>query len=543
MTLIVLCLVLAFTIKRSITDSSTSLSSFENRILGSVNGSRAYEFGLQLENITLSHYSYRSGGSSGALEAAYWIKNKLEGFGINAGLEGFSFVSWNLLSKPTFIIDLDGNFNTKNDQINVESFESEHLSWHTMNGGVFSDLVILPLPPASDLSEIGLRPINMTEWNAVDTTSKIILTGREIRWSSDWEQVFVEKISAQPPLAVVYTWWYDWMAFTPIMHSSAGGKPLSTFGPYLWNNEIPAGSVKFEDGLNIRNLEKLTNVSAYVLIDSQIGLGTHYNVLGKIDGWESPNKYVIVSAHYDSVTCAGFCDNGAGSAGLLEIAKILADAVRNGTYIPRYTILFIAFTSEEFGLVGAINYIAQHKNEVPNIMAVINLDCIGSDSLRVTQTESIDGFDLDEIIARAASDLNIQISYEAPGGSDQEAFRNPSWADSFYSFYWGLNANISDATPVKSSAMLISYPLLYYDKWALGEPGWIHTSYDNSTTQNWVELDDLGNHIKVAVLALLRICPTFQILIEGPYYEEGVGEYWIITIPKRRPLRLISIYY
>jgi len=521
--------------------SSANLSAFERNILDRVCGLRAYEFYLQLENITLKHYSYRSGGSEGALEAACWIKGKFESFGIHAWLEGFNFVTWNLRSKPVLIIDLDGNLNTTNDQVNIESFESEHLSWPTGDGGVFSDLVVLPLPYASNISEIGLQPINMTEWDAVDTTGKIVLTGREIRWSSNWEQAFVEKISAQPPSAVIYTWWYEWMNFTPIMHSSAGGRPLSAFGPYFWDKKVPVGSVNFEDGLNIRNLEKAVNVSAYVSIDAKIDLGTHYNVLGKIRGREDPNKCVIISAHYDSVTCAGFCDNGAGTAGLIEIAKILADAVKNGIYWPKYTILFIAFADEELGLVGSINYIMQHKSEMPNIVAVINLDCIGSDSLRVTETEAVDGFDLDEIIIQASHDLGIPISSEAPGGSDQEVFRNPSWANSFYSFCWGLAANVSDATPVRSSAMLISYPLMYRDKWTLGEPGWIHTSYDNSTTQGWIEVDDLENHIKVAALALLRICPTVELpMIEGPYYKEGVGEYWIIVMPNRRPLRLIS---
>ena len=44
--------------------------------------------------------------------------------------------------------------------------------------------------------------------------------------------------------------------------------------------------------------------------------------------------------------------------------------------------------------------------------------------------------------------------------------------------------------------------------WSTGTPGWIHTSYDNSTstaTMNWVESDDLENHLKVATLTIMRI--------------------------------------
>jgi len=493
------------------TSITSGLSLLEQKVVSSVNGSSAYNFDLELENIAFRHYSYRSGGSSGADEAAYWIKAQFESFGLYARLESFEFTTWDLLDKPTLIIDVDGNKSTINDQILIESFQSTHLSWPTPPGGVFADLVVLPLPEAANRDEIGLRPIDRALWDSINTTGKIVLIGMEVRWSSDWEQTFVEKITSQTPATIVYTWWYYWMSFTPILLSSAGGRPLSGFGPYYWNNHIPVGAINYEDGLHIRNMECSMNVSAHVLINSVIGMDQHYNVVGMIKGYENPDKLVIISAHYDTVTCAGFCDNGAGTAGIIELARVFAEAVKEGFYRPKYTILFIAFASEELGLVGSINYVKQHKNEMPNIVAVINLDCIGSDELRVTETEPINGFDLDETIMNAAQDLGIPITYETPGGSDQETFRNPSWANRFYYWCWQLEANITDAMPVKSSALVISYPLLYKDLWKMGSPGWIHTSYDNSTstlTLNWVEADDLESHLKVVALTILRVTPT-----------------------------------
>jgi len=47
--------------------------------------------------------------------------------------------------------------------------------------------------------------------------------------------------------------------------------------------------------------------------------------------------------------------------------------------------------------------------------------------------------------------------------------------------------------------------------WSRGTAGWIHTAYDNSTsteTLNWVETEDLENHIKVALLTLIRTSPN-----------------------------------
>jgi hypothetical protein len=196
---------------------------------------------------------------------------------------------------------------------------------------------------------------------------------------------------------------------------------------------------------------------------------------------------------------------------VLELAKVFADAVGAGFYKPAYTLLFVAFTSEELYLVGSINYIKQHKSEMANIKAVVNLDCIGSDEFRYTETDSVGGFDLDQIILGAARDIGIPAEVEPPGGSDHESFRDPAWANDIYSMYWGLDANISNAYPVLSSALLISFPLLYDDLWYMGRPGWIHTEYDNSTstsTLDWVEATDLQNQIRVAALTTVRISPN-----------------------------------
>ena len=369
--------------------------------------------------------------------------------------------------------------------------------------------MVLPLPPAANHGEIGVNPIDTIEWNKVNTTGKILLIGREIRWNWNWQQTFVNKLTAQTPAAVVYTWWYPWMNFTPTFFSSAGGRPLSPFGSYYWNLKIPVGFVNYEDGLQIRDAESANpTVSANVTIRSIIGNGTHYNVVGKITGYKNPEKLVIISGHYDTVMCSGFCDNGAGVAGILELAKVFADAAQKEIYKPNYTLVFVAFTGEELDLVGSAQYVKQHKNEMANITAVINLDCIGNDDLYVTETPESN---LTQTIIEAAQDLGISITSEQVGGSDQESFRVPGIVNNDINYCWGVNLGISDANTVDSSVMLDSYPLFYSDLWNMGTAGWIHTPYDNSTstdTQSWVEVDDLENHIEVAAVTIMRISPN-----------------------------------
>jgi len=504
--------------------AAESLTSQESQVVALVNGTNAYRYDSELEEIALNHsvsgYSFRAGGSAGATATAIWLRDRLVGFGLDVSLESFEFTNWNLPSQPSLIIDEDGDNSTNSDQTQMSSFQSEHYSWPTPEGGIFADLVVLRLPAASNFSDIGRNPINATLWNSIDTEGKIVLIGREVRWSRSWEQAFQTKLTAQPPAAVVYTWWYSWMSFCPPFFSSVGGRPSSSLGPYYWNLHVPAGWVNYEDGLHIRDRESNFNVSAKAVIPSVVGSGPHYNVVGELQGNVNQSKFVIVSGHYDTVMTSGFVDNGAGASAVLELARVFTKAAKEGLFKPDYSILFIGFASEELGLVGSSNYVKQHKGEMEDIVAVINVDSIGSDNLYVTQTDSGKGFDLDELVQEAAADLNTSATFYEQGGSDQEAFRDPNMANSIYSEWWhGLSPGISDAVPVKSSAMLVSFPLLYSDEWNRDSPGWIHTAYDNSTsteTLSWLEPDNLEEQIKVAALSLMRVSPSSQIVDARP---------------------------
>lgn len=489
------------------------LTTTESQIMELVNGTNVYNYDLELEQIAynhaLSNYSFRAAGSSGANATADWLLEQFTMLGLEAHKEPFEFTTWDVASKPFLAIDDDGNLNTTADRVEITPFQCEHYSWPTFPDGVFRDLVVLPLPTAASYSEIGARAINMTQWNSINTTGKILLTGREVRWDNSWQTTYRNKLTAQPPAAIVYTWWYDFMSFAPDYFSSAGGRPLAgPLGPYYWNLHIPVGFTDYAAGQWIRNRENSLNVSAQVRVEATIGHGPNYNIVARLNGTKYPDKLVIVSSHYDTVMSSGFCDNGAGTAGVLELARVFTEANRSGLFRPKYTILFIAFTGEELDLVGSTNYVMQHKAEMSNTVAVIQLDCIGSDNLYVTETSPGPQFDLDQLVLKAGQDIGVPGQTETPGGSDQETFRDPATINNEYWSYWSLNAGISDASPVQSSAMIISYPLTPTEKFSTGHPGWIHTSYDNSTstvTLNWVETDGLANHVKVAALSVSRI--------------------------------------
>ena len=307
--------------------SDSSLTSEESQVTALVNGTEAYNYDLELEKIALRHFAFRSAGSAGANETANWLRAQLESFGLEAWLEPFNFTTWDLASKPSLLVDLDGNEGTASDQVVISSFQSEHLSWPTPSGGAFAQLVTLPLPAAATADEAATKTIDASVWSAINTTGKVVLTGKEVLGSSSflprapasWRSTFLNKLWVEPPLAVVYTCWYSWNAFIPSFFGSSAGH--ASLGLH-----VPSGSVNYQDGLYMRNLLDTVSPSARVVVDSAAGNGTHYNVVGRIRGSGNPDRTIIVSSHYDTVMTAGFGDNGGGTAGVLELARVFSHA-------------------------------------------------------------------------------------------------------------------------------------------------------------------------------------------------------------------------
>ena len=99
------------------------------------------------------------------------------------------------------------------------------------------------------------------------------------------------------------------------------------------------------------------------------------NVIATFPGKVTPDEYVILGAHYDSYTGGPFAqgadDNASGTAGVLEVSRILTQ------YQFEKTIIFCAFSAEEYGLFGSEAYAARCEQEGMNILGYINMDMIG----------------------------------------------------------------------------------------------------------------------------------------------------------------------
>lgn len=141
-------------------------------------------------------------------------------------------------------------------------------------------------------------------------------------------------------------------------------------------------------------------------------------------------QVVLVTAHLDSVNLSGgpaapapgADDNGSGSAGLLEMARVFAG------HQAEQDIRFILFGGEEQGLFGSLRYVASlTQTERKRIRSVLNMDMIGALN---TQKRSVmlEGAPLsqrliDGLAAAAATHTSLQIETSLhPFASDHVPF-------------------------------------------------------------------------------------------------------------------------
>ena len=119
---------------------------------------------------------------------------------------------------------------------------------------------------------------------------------------------------------------------------------------------------------------------ASIAMDNQIKRQASRNVIGILPGKTRPDEYVIYTAHWDHLgrcdaapdgddICNGAVDNASGTAGLIALAEAHA---RAGA--PDRSIIFLAVTAEESGLLGSRYYAENPIYPLAQTVGGINID-------------------------------------------------------------------------------------------------------------------------------------------------------------------------
>ncbi len=170
---------------------------------------------------------------------------------------------------------------------------------------------------------------------------------------------------------------------------------------------------------------------------AQKGFVYAFNVMGRIPGNGEFDGVIVIGAHYDHLGFGddgslepdsraihnGADDNASGTAALLEVAREMIE--RRGQL--KRDVVFMAFSAEERGLVGASNIVRRPPEGlvIESIVAMVNMDMVGrlrDDKLSVLGGDSAEEWD--DLVGPLCDHYGFEctVGGDGFGSSDQSAF-------------------------------------------------------------------------------------------------------------------------
>jgi Zn-dependent M28 family amino/carboxypeptidase len=169
--------------------------------------------------------------------------------------------------------------------------------------------------------------------------------------------------------------------------------PGESYRPQIqgWLSHEAAGRLIATGGLSLDELAQAAarhgfrpvdlKLTASITLHDKVQSVISHNVVALVKGSRHPDQAVIYTAHWDHFGTKlgpdgrpqifhGAADNGTGIAGLLQLARVYARDKR----APARSVLFVATTSEEQGLLGAAYYARHPLVPLADTVADLNMD-------------------------------------------------------------------------------------------------------------------------------------------------------------------------
>lgn len=200
--------------------------------------------------------------------------------------------------------------------------------------------------------------------------------------------------------------------------SEVGAKLLSDAGLSLEELEKEARSRDFK--------ARPLGASASTTINNTLNNSTSRNILGMIKGTKRPDEVIFYTAHWDHLgkdtslegdqIYNGAIDNASGTAALLEIAEAFKQ-VPGGV---ERSIVFLAVTAEEQGLLGSRHYADNPIYPPAKSVAAINMDALAVvGETRDVEVVGYGNSELDDYLAEAAKLQNRTVK---PDSAPEKGF-------------------------------------------------------------------------------------------------------------------------
>jgi N-acetylated-alpha-linked acidic dipeptidase len=193
--------------------------------------------------------------------------------------------------------------------------------------------------------------------------------------------------------SVMYLFQYPGDPLTPGKPATPGTERLKQDDPSLNIPRIPVQPISYGDARRL--LEPLhgpvrpagfqgglpfayhvggtEDVRVHLKTEMDFQIRTIWNVIGRIEGAQEPDRWVVLGNHRDAWTF-GAVDPNSGTTAMLELARGFGELLK-GNWRPRRTIIFGSWDGEEHGLIGSTEWVEENAAELrTKAVAYLNMD-------------------------------------------------------------------------------------------------------------------------------------------------------------------------
>jgi Zn-dependent M28 family amino/carboxypeptidase len=374
----------------------------------------AEDFAARVKKISGDAFEGRKPGTVGERMTTAWIKDQFDQIGLKPGNNGnwiqtVPMIETTLQEPDAVALDVTAkagaeHFAYRTDMI-VNSLDASHDVVIENSPIVFAGYgVVAPEQNWNDYAGLDVKGktvivlVNDPGWGNHDET---LFKGRALtyygRWTYKYEEaarqgaaaclIVHETGGAGYPWDVVVNSWSGPQDALPPREDPAPRLPVAG-----WLTTAAAQRLFAKAGANFDELKKTADVPGFKPTELEATLSTRFanridnssseNVIGMIRGSTRPDEAVVYSAHWDHLgkdaalkgdqIYNGAIDNGTGIAGLIEIAEAFAHRQQP----PQRSMLFVAFTLEEAGLLGSRYYATHPAIALDKTVADINMDAL-----------------------------------------------------------------------------------------------------------------------------------------------------------------------
>ncbi len=355
--------------------------------------------------LSSNEFEGRGTAQPGADKAARYLADRFAKLGLKPGgenrtyLQPIKFRSAHVLPESSFTVG-DAALKQGEDYIVLPPYTSEHVN--QTGGVVFAGYgVVAPELKRDDLTGLELKDkvviILSGQPEGVDAAAWRRATNPQIRAMNIFGRGAVAIIVANvgtpaQPFSTLATY----LSRRRVTLASAPAPP-SKIPPVLLSSDAAMEKIFAGSGMTYAQTQEKAKSGEMVSRDLgktatlalrlKLAEATSDNVVGVLEGSDAKLKEeaVVYSAHYDAYGIdggriyPGAADNALGTATITAIAEAFTKAFPKPSSRPRRSIVFLAVTGEEYGLLGAEHWVQHPTWPLEKVAANINFDGIGTE--------------------------------------------------------------------------------------------------------------------------------------------------------------------